>query len=308
MNILIAGGSGFIGTHLVQSLPKSYKTTVLGRDANALEEQFEPHVKTLSWDALAEEDASQYDIVVNLCGHNIAASRWNDKVKNKIIDSRVQTNKTLIAWLMNQNCKPHFYCANAVGIYGAHQGGDDKTFDEDSPIDFVHPSDYLTEVGVAWQQSLNTAVDFGIPVTTTRFGVVLSREEGMLKKLTPVYQLGLGSVLGDGTQVISWVHIDDVVKAFLFLFDHPQLRGAVNVTSPNPVTQAELAKALANAMNRPLFFKTPAFVIRLLFGEMGEYLLLRGQRVVPKRLQEEGFEFNCSHIGDALTQEYPAKQ
>lgn len=307
MNILIAGGSGFIGTHLVQSLPRSYTITVLGRDAKTIEDQFDPHVKALSWDALAEEDASQYDIVVNLCGYNIAASRWSDKVKNKIIDSRVKTNKTLTTWLMNQNCKPHFYCANAVGIYGAHKGDGNKTFDEYSSIDFTHPDDFLSEVGVAWQKSLNTAVDFGIPVTITRFGIVLSRNEGMLKKLTPVYYLGLGSVLGDGKQVISWVHIDDVVRAFHFLFDRPQIRGAVNVTSPNPVTQAEFAKALANAMNRPLFLKTPAFVIRLLFGEMGEYLLLRGQRVVPKRLQEEGFEFNHPHIEDAFAREYSPK-
>lgn len=303
MNILIAGGSGFIGSNLVSSFLANHNITVLGRDAQAIKAQFPPQVQALSWNNLLQEDASQYGVVINLCGYNISASRWSPAVKNQIIDSRVNTNKTLIQWLIEQQCKPHYYCANAIGIYGTYSGDEEKTFDEHAPIDMENPQDFLSEVGIAWQKSLDSAIEFGIPVTSTRFGVVLQRDEGMLKKLSPVYKLGLGSVLGSGKQVLSWIYIDDLVRVFTFLLDHPHLSGVFNVTSPNPVTQKEFAKALANQLHRPLLLKTPAFVVRLLFGEMGEQLLLRGQRVIPKRL-EEGFEFAYPHIEQALKKAY----
>jgi len=304
VNVLIAGASGFIGHKLVTALGLDHLITVLGRDRANLQRHFSKPVNTVTWEMLPELDANSYDAVINLCGYNIAASRWSEAVKKQLIDSRVKTTTTLVDWAIKQHAKPHFICANAVGIYGMQDNEDNEELDEDSPIDFEHPRDFLSEIGVRWQQALQPAIDYGMKVTTTRFGVVLWKGDGVLKKLTPSFYLGLGSIIGGGKQVMSWVHIDDVVRAIIFLLNKPELAGAFNVTSPNPVTQAEFARTLATAMHRPLFLKMPAFVFRLLFGEMGECLLLKGQRVLPSRLIESGFEFRYPELKDALRHEY----
>lgn len=304
MNILIAGASGFIGQKLVTALQAEHTITVLGRDGANLKRHFMKPVSTVTWEMLPELDAKPFDAIINLCGYNIAASRWNSAVKKQLIDSRVKTTSILIDWAIKNQAKPHFICANAVGIYGMQESQDKQELDEDSPIDFEHPRDFLSEIGIRWQQALQPAIDFGMPVTTTRFGVVLGKGDGVLKKLGLSFKLGLGSIIGDGKQIMSWVHIDDVVGAMLFLLQRPELTGAFNVTSPNPVSQAEFAKALATTMHRPLFLTMPAFMIRALFGEMGECLLLKGQRVLPSRLIESGYEFRYPDLIAALRHEY----
>jgi len=308
MNILVAGGSGFIGRELVKSLLDEHQVTVVGRSNSHMVDIFAQRVQACTWQDLPKLDACNYDIIINLCGYNISAARWSDAVKKQIIASRVDTNTSLINWIIKSNCKPRYYCANAIGIYGM-QGNDDlSAFSEDSPIDFDHPRDFLSEVGIRWQQSVQPAIEYGLPVTITRFGVVLQRGQGMLKKLTPSFGLGLGSVISDGKQVISWIHLDDIVHALKFLFAHPELTGVFNLTSPYPVSQAEFAATLAKAMHRPLFLKTPGWVMRLLFGEMGEYLINRGQRVVPKRLQETEFKFSYPLLAEALAHEFATKR
>ena len=305
MNVFIAGASGFIGHKLVMALQSDHVVTVLGRDMANLQRHFSKPVNTVTWEMLPDLEASGYDAVINLCGYNIAASRWSDTVKKQLIDSRVKTTATLVDWAIKQQAKPHFICANAVGIYGMQDNADTTELDEDSPIDFEHPRDFLSEIGVRWQQALQPAIDYGMNVATTRFGVVLGKDEGVLKKLTPSFYMGLGSIIGDGKQIMSWVHIDDVVNAIMFLINKPDTWGAFNITSPNPVTQAEFARALATTMHRPLLLKMPAFFISMLFGEMGECLLLKGQRVVPSRLIELGYEFCYPVLMDALRHEYP---
>lgn len=304
MNILIAGASGFIGHQLVAALQSDHSITVLGRDMANLRRHFSKLVDTVTWDMLPDLDASSYDAIINLCGYNIAASRWSRTVKKKFIDSRVNTTTTLVDWTIKYRAKPHFICANAVGIYGMQDNDDKEEFDEDSPIDFEHPRDFLSEIGVRWQKALQPAIDNGMNVTTTRFGVVLGKNGGVLKKLTPSFYMGLGSIIGDGKQTMSWVHIDDVIGAMIFLLNKPELTGAFNITSPNPVSQAEFARALATTMHRPLFLTMPAFVICALFGEMGECLLLKGQRVVPNRLIQSGYEFHYLELLNALSHEY----
>lgn len=304
MNILIAGASGFIGHKLVIALQPEHTITVLGRDGANLKRHFMKPVSTVTWEMLSELDARTFDAIINLCGYNIAASRWSPVVKKQLIDSRVKTTTTLIDWAIKNHAKPHFICANAIGIYGAQESQDSQEFDEDSPIDFDHPRDFLSEIGIRWQQALQPAIDFGMHVTTTRFGVVLGKSEGVLKKLAPSFYMGFGSIIGNGKQIMSWVHIDDVVGAILFLLNRPELTGAFNVTSPNPVSQTEFAHALATTMHRPLFLKMPNFMIRALFGEMGECLLLKGQRVLPSRLIESGYEFRYPDLMVALRYEY----
>ena len=304
MNILIAGASGFIGTELVKALQTHHTITVLGRNTQVLEKHFSKTVTIKTWGELLELDATNYDAVINLCGHNIAASRWNKRVKEELIHSRVASNNQLLHWLNNQKAKPHFICANAVGIYGLQTNGSPEQFDENSSIDMNNPRDFLSEIGIRWQESLALAIKQGIPVTTLRLGVVLKRGQGLLKKLALSFQMGMGSVLGDGTQIISWIHIDDVIASILFLLSRPDLTGAFNITSPNPVSQKQFAKLLAKTLRRPLLLKIPTTIIRVLLGEMGECLLLKGQRVIPKRLIEEGYQFAYPQCADALKEEF----
>ncbi len=303
MNILIAGASGFIGSELTNSLSKKHTITVLGRSMRRLEKLFSATINKLTWDTLSTHDAKKYDLIINLSGSNIGAKRWTESVKNELIESRTLTNKKLVEWLVKQKAKPRFFCANAIGIYGAQEVSVEP-FSEDHPIPSDTSDDFLQQIGLAWENSLKPAMDQSIPVTTLRFGVVLKKGEGMLKKLELPFRLGLGSILGNGNQVLSWVYYEDLVNAILFLLEHPEVTGPVNITSPTPVTQKEFALKFAKALKRPLFLKTPSWVVKALFGEMGEYLLLKGQRVIPKRLTDLGFQFTYPKLEAVLTREY----
>lgn len=304
MNILIAGATGFIGKKLVAALKANHSITVLGRDMANLNRYFSQPVNAVTWKDLPNLNASSYDAIINLCGYNISDSRWNERIKKLIIQSRVKTTSTLVDWAIKQGAKPRFICANAVGIYGMQDKTDDSLLDEDSHIDFAHPKDFMSEIGIRWQEALQPAIDYGLSVASTRFGVVIGHDEGILKKLSPSFYMGCGSVIGDGNQMMSWVHIDDLVNAIIFLLKKPDLTGVFNLTSPHPVSQAEFAQTLAKTMHRPLLLRMPAFVIRILFGEMGDCLLLNGQRVVPSRLMKLGYEFRYPNIVDALRHEY----
>lgn len=301
MNILIAGASGFIGTELVASLSKSHKITVLGRDQKRLERQF-PQIQALTWDTIANADATAFDLVINLSGSNIGARRWNPEIKDELIKSRTQTNERLIDWICRQNAKPRYFSASAVGIYGA-QALSPSVQNEETLIP-KQSNDFLQQIGIAWEQSLQKAVDAGIPVTMLRFGVVLKKSKGMLQKIELPYQLGLGSVLGTGEQYLSWIHYEDVINAVKFLIEHPGITGPVNITAPHPLSQKEFARTFATVMHRPMFFKTPSWFINTVFGEMGNMLLLKGQRIEPKRLIDAGFEFKSPFLETALVLEY----
>lgn len=300
MDILIAGASGMIGQELIQGLHKEHQFTVLGRHTDSVREVSDNGIISVSWDELDNLDANKFDAVINLCGLNISASRWSPEIKQEIISSRVQTSEILVQWILKQNAKPHIYCANAIGIYGLQNNGDPEIFDEDSQIDWSHPKDFLSEVAIRWHNALKTAEDAGVAVTTTRFGVVLKKGKGFLGKLHPLYTCGFGSVIGDGQQVLSWVDSDDVVNAYRFLLNHPDLNGAINITSPMPCLQKDFAKAYARSLHRPLFMHVPTSVIHLLLGEMGDCLISKGQRVMPKRLLDAGFEFKWPAIEEAL--------
>ncbi|WP_133140066.1 TIGR01777 family oxidoreductase [Legionella genomosp. 1] len=300
MNILIAGASGLIGKKLVSAFCNEHQITVLGRNLKTLQMQFPESVKHLSWEQLDNVDPNSFDTLINLCGRNISSLRWNNTIKQDIINSRVQSNRSLINWLIKYQAQPHYFCANAVGIYGTQSQNDSQAFDENSAIDDETPHDFLSEVGIRWEQSLQPAIEADIPVTITRFGVVLSPDGGMLGQLAPVFKLGIGSILGKGQQVISWVDMQDVIGAYEFLIANPGITGPVNICSPEPVTQEIFTKTLARVLKRPLLFRIPAWVIKLLFGQMGECLLLSGQRVLPNRLMDNGYQFQYPDLEDAL--------
>jgi uncharacterized protein (TIGR01777 family) len=304
MNILIAGASGFIGKQLVNHLAPEHKITVIGRNIKKLRQLFTTDINILTWDKLSTYNPNELHLIINLSGSNIGDKRWNLKVKKDLIESRTNSNQQLIKWLINNDAKPRLFCANAVGIYGAH-ATDKLTFTEESQIpDNSESNDFLQNIAINWQNSLHPAIENGLKVTTLRFGVVLKRGEGMLKKLQLPFSLGLGSIFGNGKQVLSWVYYKDLINAIDFLIKNEEIVGPVNITSPNPISQQEFAQIFSNILSRPLFFKTPKFIVNLLFGEMGRELLLKGQRVLPKRLEELGFKFSYPNIESALKEEF----
>ncbi len=221
MNILIAGASGFIGSVLANYLLQKHKITVVGRKLEKLGSVFSNDISQFTWDDLKFHDAKQYDVIINLSGSSIGAKRWSSMVKHELIESRTKTNQQLIDWLIHFQAKPRYFCANAVGIYGGQEFSE-ESFDEDSPLPHTS-NDFLQHIGLVWEQSLQPAVDGGIPVTTLRFGVVLKKGEGMLKKLELPFRLGLGSVLGSGNQFLSWIYYKDLIKAIDFLIEHKNI-------------------------------------------------------------------------------------
>jgi hypothetical protein len=234
------------------------------------------------------------DAIVNLAGEPIA-QRWTEAVKKRIYDSRVEGTRRLISAISMQAQRPSvLVCASAVGIYGSR--GDEILTEKSAP-----GSGFLPHVVVDWEASARTAEALGIRVISLRFGVVLGHGGALAKLLTP-FRLGAGGRLGSGRQWMSWIHIDDVVSLILLALENATgapLQGAVNATSPQPVTNAEFTRILAAALHRPAFFPVPAFALKLAFGEMSQ-ALLDSQRALPAAAQAAGFHFQYPDLPAAV--------
>jgi uncharacterized protein (TIGR01777 family) len=307
MKLIVTGATGFVGRNLIPALlKKEYEITAIGRNANKIKTIFKENVIALSWNQLDEISPDEYAAVINLSGENIAQHYWTTHSKKIIMESRVNSTKQIVDWCMkSKSKKPHLYNASAIGIYGLQKSADNLLslpLTESTPISFGNPTDFLSEVGQAWENAAKTH-DNNIAVTYMRFAVILKRGEGILKKLALPFSLGLGSILGNGQQAFSWIQIDDLVKAIIFLIEHPEVIGAVNLSAPECVSQKIFAKTLADAMHRPLFLKMHAFMIKTLFGQMGEELLLGGQNIYPERLNHLGFKFLYPDLRSALLHE-----
>jgi uncharacterized protein len=301
MRILIAGASGMVGQALVKRLAKNHELVLVGRNKQKLNRQF-PHCGLcLAWDDL-NNFSNTVDVVIHLSGQNVGNLPWFARVKEGILNSRINTAKRLMEWIQSNNQKPHIYAANAVGYYGAY--ADSPEFNEDEAFDLSKPKDFLQEVAFKWSSVWATQS----PLTVMHFGVVLKKDAGMLGKLQPSFFMGMGAILGNGRQSISWIDIDDLVDAVVYLLEHPELQGHVNLVSPNPVTQSEFARVLAYAMKRPLWLTLPKAFVQMMFGEMGDALLLKGQKVYPKRLLDNGFQFKYPLLKDALCKTFSFRQ
>lgn len=288
MQILITGGTGFIGTHLSQKLlSEHHQLTVLTRDKIKVKS---PITGVESLDELSAD--AKIDVIINLAGATIN-KRWTKAYKRVLLDSRIQTTNKVITLIERLIQKPSLLISvSAIGYYGA---SDERPLDESAK-----PNDGFThQLCAAWEACAKQASQMGVRVCIPRLGVVLDKRGGALKEMLIPFKLGLGARLGKGTQYFSWVQLVDVIQAFEFFMQHPETQGIYNLTAPNAVTNTEFTKALGKALNRPTSVM-PACMIKLLFGEMGENLLLTGSRVIPKRLQEAGFKFNTETIKDAL--------
>jgi len=236
-----------------------------------------------------------FDAVVNLAGESIAEGRWTDEKKRRIRESRVKGTKLLGDALANLTKRPKtFICASAIGYYGNR--GDELLTESSAPGD-----DFLAAVCVEWEKASALATEKGIRVVNARFGVILDAKGGALAKMLPPFRMGIGGKIGSGKQWMSWIALDDVVGALNFALTNETLKGPVNFVAPNPVRNAEFTKTLGKVLSRPTLFPIPAFGVRLLFGEMGEALLLGGQCVEPERLKSSGYQFQYSQLQTALS-------
>jgi uncharacterized protein (TIGR01777 family) len=292
--VLLSGASGMVGLALRAALSQRGDRVVqlVRREPRGANE--------LRWDPAAAVPASQsealegFDAVVHLSGANLAARRWTPDYRREIVASRVESTRALAGVMAGLRRPPRtFLAASAIGFYGDR--GDEVLDETASP-----GSGFLAEMCRAWETAAAHAAESGIRVVNLRFGVALAKHDGALAKMLPIFRAGVGGRLGSGKQWMSWITLDDLVAAALFLFDSTELAGAVNLTSPHPVTNAEFTRVLGHVLHRPAVLPAPVFGLRLMLGPMADEALMLSTRVVPAKLISAGFRFQYPEIEGAL--------
>jgi uncharacterized protein (TIGR01777 family) len=289
MRIAITGASGLIGTTLTTALEHA------GHDPLHVVRREPTGPGELQWDIDAGTiDAAALEgveAIVHLAGENIG-QRWNDEVRRAVLDSRVDGTRLIAQTAAGLASRPVLVCASATGFYGDRG---DEIVDEDS----VPGTGFLADVVEAWEAAAEPARAAGLRTVHLRQGIVLSKDGGALARMLLPFKLGTGGRIGTGRQWWSWVSLDDAVAAYLFALEQP-LAGPVNVVAPGAVTNLEFVKALGIALHRPAIFPLPATAVKAAFGQMGEEMLLEGQRVAPTRLEAAGFTFGQPDIESGL--------
>ncbi|GAB1264174.1 TIGR01777 family oxidoreductase [Aurantivibrio infirmus] len=298
MNLLITGGTGFIGTALCSHLSDQHDITLKTR----YPESISGNIKGIS--SLSQLAPTKvFDVVINLAGEPIANKRWSKNQKRKIIDSRINGTEELVNFFKNSKEKPSLLISgSAIGYYGV--GSTNETIDEDNSGDKSFSSSLCT----TWENTAMQAESLGIRTCTLRTGIVLGKNGGALKKMLLPFKLGLGGRIGTGNQWMSWIHIDDLIGIINYCIEHKDLHGPINGTAPNPTSNAEFTKILSKTLKRPAFFHLPSPIIKFLAGEMGEELLLAGKKVVPSKILAAGYNFKYAYLEEALSNILHAEQ
>jgi uncharacterized protein len=293
MRILITGGTGFIGRALVKRLlQRGDALTVLSRNPRKAAALLGDRVRI--WASLASWQADTvFDAVINLAGEPIIDKAWTEKRKQALLASRVGITEQLLEGIGRCPQKPTVLLSgSAIGIYG--DAGTAICTESSPPAD-----DFAASLCRQWERAAEPAEQLGVRTVLVRTGLVFHEDGGMLKKLLLPFKLGFGSRLGDGRQMMSWIHRHDYLNAILFLLDNPQCRGAFNLTAPNPVSNAGFTETLAESLGRKALLVTPAFLLKPMLGERA-ILLFGGQQVIPEKLSRAGFAFRYPDLADAL--------
>ena len=297
MKVAVIGATGLIGTALCRSLvSEGHQLHVLSRHPQKAQHLSASRVVTgdIASKESGEEIVEGMDAVINLAGESIAAGRWSEKRKKVICDSRVLGTRKLVEAIRQSEHPPRILIsASAVGYYGPR---DDTALTEADPPG----TDFLAGLCRDWEHEAMGAEQAGTRVVLLRTGLVLSGQGGALPRMIPPFKMFVGGPLGKGGQWMSWIHVDDEVGAIRYVLGQDELRGPFNLTAPNPTTNAEFTRQLARTLKRPAFLAVPGFALRFMFGEMADSLLLQGQRVVPAKLEESGYKFRFSELGEAL--------
>ncbi len=297
MNLLLTGGTGFIGQALCDSLlSQGYRIFVLSRKANELSQRSKVEITYIH--NLSQLDDVHVHGVINLCGETIA-QRWTAAAKKRIIESRLSTTEQLIEYLRHTAHRPLvFVSASAVGYYGSSNA--DSVWTEDSPLVTLNPDRFSQNLCHDWETIALKAQFLGIRTVILRMGPVLNLTGGILKQLKWSFLIGLGASIGSGQQTISWIDLRDLIRIINFVLQNSQAIGVFNATSPFPVSYKEFAATFAASLRRPCIFQIPEFVLTALMGKMAQEMILEGVRVFPQKLLKIGFTFQYPHLEDSF--------
>jgi uncharacterized protein (TIGR01777 family) len=306
MRVFVTGGTGLIGSHLIRRLQdRRDEVVLLSRRPAQAQERLGPACQFVEGDAMQSgpwmNAAAGCDAIIHLAGENIFNRRWSKNFKSLLFDSRVKSTENIVQALArnpraSSGAEKILVNASAIGYYGPH--GDEELTEESGPGD-----DFMAHLCVEWERAARSAEVHGIRVAMVRTGVVLDKGGGALAKLLTPFKLGAGGPIGwtpwSGSQVMSWIHSHDIVGIFLLALDTPAATGPVNGTAPQPVTNRQFGKALGRALHRPAFLPTPPLALRALLGEVAG-VVATGQRVLPKRALELGYQFRFPNLDAAL--------
>lgn len=305
MRVLVAGGTGLVGQPLVQALlARGDSVTVLGRSEARIADIFSGTVVSATMDTITESVMKDFDAVVNLTGENVGARmRWNEATVREIKESRVKLTSSLARLIATSGSSARLLNASGASAYGYVEETVVSVKDEDQLVP-ERSIDVLTEVCAHWEQAAAQNLPQGHPLVLMRIGVVLAGGAGALGKMELPFRMGLGGRIGSGEQGLSWISLRDAVGAIVFLLDHPEISGPVNLTA-GFVSQAIFAQALASALHRPCLLPAPGFAVRLLLGsDMARSLVLSNYRIEPKRLRDAGYNFHDSDLMATLSDIY----
>lgn len=294
MKILITGGTGFIGRALSHDLQEAgHEVLILTRRK---EYSAPPTIKVVTWSPpklILTDIMSGIDAIVNLAGESIFGRRWTKRQKDLIRSSRIDTTRAIVESIKNADQRPRLLIsASAVGYYGPHG---DEYVTEETPLG----DDFLAKLAKDWEAEALKAQELAVRVVLMRLGIVLEMDGGALPKMALPFKFFAGGPVGSGRQWFSWIHRDDVLGIIKFLLEDETISGAVNATAPNPVRNREFSSALGMALRRPSSFSVPGFLVRVALGEFGD-VILQGQRVIPERLLNAGYQFKYPEINEAL--------
>ena len=298
MRIVITGATGFIGKALCRALHKDYELIALSRNPDKAAKSIPGLAKIVQWDAKTPDSFQQaLDgalAVINLAGENIGSGLWIKSRKAAILQSRLNVADAIVKAVEHSQKKPALIVhASAVGFYG---NTEDRILSEDSSPG----SGFLAEVCQKTERTIQQVASQGVRLAILRLGVVLGPGGGLISRLLPPFRLYLGCRIATKNQWLSWIHVDDVAAAIRFIIEHSDLKGAFNLTSPNPVPAKDFYTSLGKAMHRPVLFSVPAFALRLLLRDMATELFLASQRAIPQNLLHAGYEFRYPDVESAL--------
>ncbi|KOR32273.1 hypothetical protein TI05_08315 [Achromatium sp. WMS3] len=294
--LLITGGTGFIGQQLCKTLlTQGHTLTLLVRNPTKATKLFGSNNQLQLINSIQQlSGIEEFATIINLAGEPII-KRWNPRNKKLIMASRLDTTRQLIDYINNTKTKPkQFISGSAIGYYGNRES------EELTEASVAGSSCFSRDVCIQWEAIAQQAANYGVRVCCMRIGIVLGKTGGALASMLTPFSYGLGGKLGHGRQWMSWIHIADVIGCILELIRNKTISGAVNVTAPNPVTNTEFTEILGRTLQRPTIMTVPAFMLQLLMGEVANELLLTGQKVIPKQLNEHGYQFLYPNLSAAL--------